>query len=98
MEQQQQQDQATKVRENRVRRMATRQGYGLKRSRRRDRLALDYGEYTLIRRVIFDRHGTPLRVANPEQSPEAQVGPFRDLAAVEAYLTREDRASAEASA
>lgn len=37
-----------KVRENRVRRMATRQGLRLVRSRRRDPLALDYGLYRLI--------------------------------------------------
>ncbi|MDX3245835.1 hypothetical protein [Streptomyces sp. ME18-1-4] len=36
-----------KVRENRLRRMATRQGLNLRRSRRRDRRALDYGLYWL---------------------------------------------------
>jgi hypothetical protein len=36
-----------KVRENRLRRMASRQGLALRRSRRRDRRALDYGLYWL---------------------------------------------------
>lgn len=38
-------DQAEKVRENRLRRMAERQGLTLTRSRRRDPRALDYGLY-----------------------------------------------------
>ena len=37
-----------KVRENRVRRMAERQGLKLKKSGRRDPRALDYGSYWLI--------------------------------------------------
>lgn len=37
-----------KVRENRLRRMAERQGLKLTRSRRRDPRALDYGLYWLI--------------------------------------------------
>lgn len=37
-----------KVHENRVRRMARRQGLELEKSRRRDPLALDYGRYALI--------------------------------------------------
>lgn len=37
-----------KVRENRLRRTADRQGLVLKRSRRRDPRALDYGRYWLI--------------------------------------------------
>lgn len=37
-----------KVRENRLRRMASRQGLMLKRSRRRDPRASDYGCYWLI--------------------------------------------------
>jgi hypothetical protein len=38
-----------KVRENRLRRTAQRQGLQLKRSRRRDELAVDYGVYGLVR-------------------------------------------------
>jgi hypothetical protein len=37
-----------KVRENRLRRMAERQGLVLQKSRRRDPRALDYGVYRLI--------------------------------------------------
>lgn len=37
-----------KVRENRLRRMAERQGLRLTRSRRRDTRALDYGTYGLV--------------------------------------------------
>lgn len=38
-----------KVRENRLRRMAERQGLTFSRSRRRDPLAVDYGQVTLRR-------------------------------------------------
>lgn len=37
-----------KVRENRLRRMAERQGYKLEKSRRRDPRAKDYGTITLV--------------------------------------------------
>ena len=37
-----------KVRENRLRRMADRQGLRLQKSRRRDVRALDYGTYQLV--------------------------------------------------
>jgi hypothetical protein len=37
-----------KIRENRLRRMASRQGLALMRSRRRDRRAIDYGKYWLL--------------------------------------------------
>lgn len=37
-----------KVRENRLRRMAERQGLALRKSRRRDERALDYGRYMLV--------------------------------------------------
>jgi hypothetical protein len=37
-----------KVRENRLRRMAERQGLALKKSRRRDPRAIDYGMYMLV--------------------------------------------------
>ena len=39
---------AEKVRENRVRRMADRQGLSLHKSRRRDPRAIDYGLYMLV--------------------------------------------------
>lgn len=41
-------DTADKVRENRIRRMAQRQGLRLEKSRRRDHRAYDYGTYWLI--------------------------------------------------
>lgn len=42
-------EQAEKVRENLLRRMADRQGLSLVKSRRRDPRALDYGRYRLVR-------------------------------------------------
>src|SRR5207247_1930460 len=41
-------DSSDKVRENRLRRVAERRGWTLSKSRRRDPLALDYGEYVLV--------------------------------------------------
>lgn len=41
-------DNASKVRENRLRRMASRQGLRLQRNSRRDTRALDYGLYRLM--------------------------------------------------
>ena len=38
-----------KVRENRLRRMASRQGYRLQKSRRRDPRALGFGTFTLVK-------------------------------------------------
>jgi hypothetical protein len=40
-------DQDEKVRENRLRRVAERRGWELSKSRRRDPLALDFGQWTL---------------------------------------------------
>jgi hypothetical protein len=62
-----------KIRENRLRRMAERQGYILKKSRRRDPRAFDYGSYW----VIDGRHNTLLA-----------GGEFgADLDEVESFLT-----------
>ena len=41
-------DAKTKVRENRLRRIASRQGLRLEKSRQRDPMALDYGKYRLV--------------------------------------------------
>jgi hypothetical protein len=41
-------DEHTKVRENRLRRMAARQGYRLLKNPRRDPRAVDYGSYMLV--------------------------------------------------
>ncbi len=40
-------DQDEKVRENRLRRVAERRGWELRKSRRRDPLAIDYGQWTV---------------------------------------------------
>lgn len=71
--------QTDKVRENLARRMAARQGLALRKSRRRDPRALDYGGYWLVRTigrreivVVGDEHGT-------------------DLESVEQYLMGADR-------
>lgn len=62
-----------KVRENRLRRMAERQGLSLSRSRRRDPRAVDYGMYWLSNRS-----------SNTLESPEAGM----TLDEVEAFLTQ----------
>ncbi len=41
-------EQVTKVRENKLRRMAARQGYGLMKSRARDPRALGYGGFMIV--------------------------------------------------
>lgn len=78
-----------KVRENRLRRMAERQGLRLVKSRRRDPRAIDYGEMWLNRYVVYDNNGKPEAVANPEGTHDAWIGPFRDLDDLEAHLTGE---------
>ena len=75
-----------KVRENRLRRMAERQGFALHKKRRHDPRALDYGEVWL----------RPVAAPNPERSDDAAIGPFRDeggrsaLDHVEEWLTADD--------
>jgi hypothetical protein len=69
-----------KVRENRLRRMAERQGLRLVKSRRRDRRAIDYGLYTLV----SDRTNTV--VAGTERTTGR---PEFTLDDVEAWLTGE---------
>jgi hypothetical protein len=41
-------DAKSKVRENRLRRRASRQGLRLQKSRQRDPMAIDYGKYSLV--------------------------------------------------
>jgi len=79
-----------KVRENRLRRMAHRQGFSLRKSRRRDPHATDYGEMWLLREMIWSG-GRWEAVASPEQSHDAWEGPFYSLDDVERYLNRDDR-------
>jgi hypothetical protein len=64
-----------KVREKRVRRMAERQGLLLRKSRRRDRLAWDFGSYWL---VDADRNALVF--------PDVHGGSLEDM---ERYLTSE---------
>jgi hypothetical protein len=71
---------ADKVRENRLRRMAGRQGLRLVKSRRRDPRAIDYGLYTLV----SDRTNTV--VAGTERTTGR---PEFTLDDVEAWLTGE---------
>jgi hypothetical protein len=54
-------DQTEKVRENRIRRAAERQGLALSKSRRRDPRALDYGVY----RLRDGRGGVVLETTDP---------------------------------
>jgi hypothetical protein len=69
-----------KVRENRLRRMAERQGLRLEKSRRRDVRAINYGTYWL---VYADRNGVAFGDTNN--------GYGMSLDEIEAYLTSDDR-------
>ncbi|MBA3584720.1 MAG: hypothetical protein H0W36_09390 [Gemmatimonadetes bacterium] len=68
-----------KVHENRLRRMAERQGLFLKKSRRRDPRSLDYGRYMLVDSF------TNTIVAGELNSPRALT-----LGEIEEYLSGED--------
>lgn len=81
-----------KVRENRLRRMADRQGYALHKPRRRDQRALDYGELWLMQVWAQDSSGRIEAVADPEGSDDAWLGPFRSLDELEQWLTSEPEA------
>jgi len=81
-----------KVRENRLRRAAERQGFTLRKSRRRDRLAPDYGEMWLLRERVWDPRSRSWQiVASPEQTHDAWEGPFHTLDDLERHLTRAAR-------
>ena len=69
-------DTAEKVRENKMRRIAQRQGLRLEKSPRRDPLARDYGGYRITRSNRPVAGGTTYKL---------------DLDAVETYLTGERR-------
>lgn len=77
-------DQDVKVRENRLRRAAERQGLRLEKSRRRDPRAYDYGTYYLVQGPPPERGGTNWK-ARTLVSPEQGL----TLDEVEAYLTRD---------
>jgi hypothetical protein len=66
-----------KIRENRLRRMAGRQGLVVKKSRRRDPHALDYGIYYVADASTNLLHKGPYRDG------------FADLDDLEAFLTEE---------
>jgi hypothetical protein len=78
------QEETDRVRENRLRRMAERQGLRLERSPRRDPNDLGYGTYQLIhtytRAVVHAGH-------------DDQTGDGLDLDDVEEYLTGRDRSA-----
>jgi hypothetical protein len=57
-------DKDRKIRENKLRRMAARQGYKVRKSRRRDPLATDYETYRLARGAAVTR---PLTLDEVEQ-------------------------------
>ena len=68
-------DATEKIRENRLRRMAKRQGLVLMKSRRRDFRALDFGNYWLL-----DRRGNFIVVGGDNGT---------DIDTIEAALTQE---------
>ncbi len=72
---------AEKVRENRLRRAAKRQGYALQKSRARDPRAMDYGCY-----MLTDSYTNNMVVAGELNSPRAMT-----LEQVEAWLTSGER-------
>lgn len=74
---------AEKVRENRLRRMAERQGLALRKSPRRDPFALDYGRWWIV-----EANDDPL-TAQVLVHGNAPSGLSLDQ--VEAYLTRSDK-------
>ena len=70
-----------KVRENRLRRMAERQGYALRKSSRRDPRAIDYGMYMLV----DPQNNTVVAGA------EGTGRPNLSLDDIEAWLTDDER-------
>jgi hypothetical protein len=77
-------EQDEKVRENRLRRMAARQGLALRKPRRRDTRALDYGELWLLR-VWVEHEGRVVPLPDPEGT-DGWLGPFRSLDELETWL------------
>jgi len=65
-------EQDEKVRENRLRRMAARQGLRLTRTRRMDPLAIDYGTYHLV-----PAKGKPLGPFSIDELEERLTSPRR---------------------
>jgi hypothetical protein len=73
-------DKETRTREQRLRRMADRQGLALRKSARRDPRAIDYGGYMLV----------DLATNSVVAGTGALGRPHWSLDDVEAYLTRGD--------
>lgn len=73
----------TKVRENRLRRMAQRQGLALSKSRRRDPYAIDFGDY-----YLWDPDTNAMVYGEPGRVP-------LDLDDIEAYLTSDRTATSK---
>jgi len=74
-----------KIRENRIRRMAQRQGLQLTKTRRRDERAIDYGGYILVNDryfCVFGTHNSGRAMASLEE--------------IENYLTSEPSGAASA--
>ena len=87
-----------KARENRLRRMADRQGYALRKPRRRDPRALDYGELWLMQFAVEDESGRVLTLDDPEHTDDAWLGPFRSLDQLEEWLMSDRRYRPDISA
>src|SRR6184192_205534 len=79
-------DQSEKVRGNRLRRMAERQGYAVRKLRRRDWRALDYDAIWLMQFYVETPTGIEA-LADPEGSYDAWLGPFRGWDELEEWLT-----------
>jgi hypothetical protein len=77
-----------KVRENRLRRMAERQGLALHKSRRRDRFAKDYGLFWVVDPSLTDPRGEWPAGEHPAHGFPSSGGSLDD---VEAYLTSDRR-------
>ena len=79
---------ADRTREQRIRRMADRQGFALRKSRVRDPYSPVYGQWWLLAVAVWNgARWEP--VASPDQTHDAWLGPFADLDEVEARLRGE---------
>ncbi len=77
-----------KARENRLRRAAAVQGFALRKARRRDRRALDYGQYWLLRLWELDLLPGVAALEDPEIREDWR-GPFASLDDLEAWLAQD---------
>jgi hypothetical protein len=70
-----------KARDVKLRKMAKRQGFEVRKPYRRDPYALDYGQWFLIERYRKDAAGVIKPVAKPHE-----LGPFQSLDELESWL------------